>query len=80
MGEDLFYRVKNIIEKEYNIKLADIDPNKDIREQIFIDSMQLVKIVARLELELQIELPISIMEASTLNEFISIIEKELHNS
>lgn len=78
MGEDLKIRIFNIVKKHANIDLTKIDPEKDFREQVSIDSMQFVSIVARLEEELGIELPISIMEVSTLNEFLSVIEKELH--
>jgi hypothetical protein len=33
--------------------------------------------VARVELELGVELPISVMEVKTLNEFLSVVEKEM---
>lgn len=78
MGEDLKIRIFNIVKKHANIDLTKIDPEKDFLEQVSIDSIQFVSIVTRLEEELGIELPISIMEVSTLNEFLSVIEKELH--
>jgi len=76
MGEDLRKRIFGIVRKYANIDLTKIDPDKDFREQVSIDSIQYVSIVARLEEELKIELPISIMEVSTLNEFLSIVDKE----
>lgn len=80
MDESDIKKISNILEKEVNIKYSDIDPEKDIREQVSLDSMQFVKIIAILEEEFKIELPISIMEVSTLKEFLSIIDKELQNT
>ena len=80
MGENIKEKIFNTVKKEVNIDLSDIDPNKYLREQVSLDSMQFVSIIARLEEELVIELPISIMEVSTLNEFLSIVEKELQNT
>ena len=77
MDENHVKKISTILEKEVNVKFSDIDPEKDIREQVSLDSMQFVKIIAILEEEFKIELPISIMEVSTLKEFLSIIDKEL---
>jgi acyl carrier protein len=41
--------------------------------------MQYVRIIAKLEEELDIELPISIMEVSKFNEFLNIVKAELDN-
>jgi hypothetical protein len=38
-----------------------------------------VGVVARIELELGIELPMSVMEVKTLNEFLAVVEKEIKN-
>ncbi len=70
-------RIFNIIQKEVSLDPATLDPEGDLREQISIDSMQFVTIIARLEKEFEIEIPISVMEAATLNEFLEIVEKEL---
>ena len=80
MDENHVKKISTILEKEVNVKFSDIDPEKDIREQVSLDSMQFVKIIAILEEEFKIELPISIMEVSTLKEFLSIIDKELQNT
>ena len=37
-------------------------------------------IIAKLEKELGIQLPISVLEVSTFNEFMRIVEKEIQNS
>lgn len=70
-------QIFTIIEKEIHVDPSHIDANKDLREQISLDSMQFVRIVARLEEAFSIELPISIMEVSTLNEFMAIVHQEL---
>ena len=80
MGEDLKKRIFEIVKKQTQIDLSEIDPEKDFREQVSIDSMQFVTIVALLEEEFGIELPISIMEVSTLNEFLSIVNYEFQKS
>ena len=80
MGEDLKKRIFEIVKKQTQIDLTKIDPEKDFREQVSIDSMQFVSIVARLEEELGIEIPIAIMEVSSLKELLSIVEKELKKS
>lgn len=77
MDEQLKQNIFNSLKKELPINPSDIDPDKNLREQVSLDSMQFVRIIARIEEELSIELPISIMEVSTLNEFFAIIENEL---
>jgi acyl carrier protein len=42
---------------------------------VSLDSMQFVSLMARIEVELNIELPISAMEVKTLNEFLAVVEK-----
>ncbi len=74
---DLKRRVLDAVAKELGGPVADIDPDKDLREQISLDSMQLVAISARLEEELGIELPISIMEVRTFNEFLSVVQGQI---
>ena len=79
MNDDLIKRLSDITEKEVNIKLSDLNPDKDIREQVSLDSIQFVKIITQIEKELCIELPVSILEVSTVNEFLSIVKKELQS-
>ncbi len=77
MDNKIKQKILEIIEKESRIQLSNLDPDKDLREQVALDSMQFVGIVARIEESLSIELPMAIMEVSTLNEFLEIVEKEL---
>ncbi len=77
MEEGIKQKINEIIEKASRIKISDLDPDKDLREQVALDSIQFVGIVARIEEGLSIELPMAIMEVSTLNQFLEIVEKEL---
>jgi acyl carrier protein len=74
MEEHLKKKLFGIIQKDISIDPASLDPKKPIRDQISLDSMRFVSIIARIELELDIELPMSVMEARTLNEFLIIID------
>lgn len=53
-----------------------IDPAKDLRQQVHLDSMQFVAIVARMEVLLNIELPIEAMMVSTLDEFVEVVKRQ----
>jgi acyl carrier protein len=70
-------RIFDILQKEVRLDPSSIDPNSDFRDQISIDSMQFVALLARLEKEFDIEIPISVMEAKTLSEFLSFLDVEI---
>jgi acyl carrier protein len=74
MTEETKKRIFAILQKEVRIDLGSIDPDSDFRDKINLDSMQFVTIIARLENELDIEIPISAMEAVTLNEFVGFLD------
>ena len=67
-------RIFDIIQTNVNIDPASLDPDKPISEQICLDSMQFVSIIGRIELEMNVELPMSVMEAKTLNEFLKRVD------
>jgi acyl carrier protein len=75
MDEQRRKRLFDIIRKDIDIDPATLDLEKPIREQISLDSMRFVGIIARIELELNIELPISIMESKTLHDFLTTVEE-----
>ena len=54
----------------------DIDPDRDLRQQVHLDSMQFVAFLARLEVLLGVELPIESMTVSTLNEFLAVVGRQ----
>ncbi len=77
MDKKLKEKVFKIIESETNITLSDFDPDQDIYEQSALDSVHFVEITLKIEKELNISLPISVLEVNTLNKFMALIEKEL---
>jgi acyl carrier protein len=77
MEQSVKQKVFSIINREAAIDFTTIDPNADFREQVNLDSMQFVAVLARLEKEFGIEIPISAMEATTLNDFLAVIENEI---
>ncbi len=62
-----------VLERDFNINLNGIDPDQSIFDQIPVDSMLLVGIVAGIEQEFGIELPLSFMEKPTLTNLIQMI-------
>jgi acyl carrier protein len=77
MTEALRKRIYSAIQSVVNIDPTAIDPSKNLREQVNLDSMQFVAVLAKLETEFNIELPISAMEAKTFNDFFAILEGEI---
>jgi acyl carrier protein len=70
-------KIFDCVQKETSINLASIDPNNDFLEQANLDSMQFVSVMARLEKEFDIEIPISAMESNSLNDFLLVLEAEI---
>jgi len=77
MTEATRRKIYSIIQSVVNIDPSTIDATKNLREQVNLDSMQFVAVLAKLENELNIELPISAMEAGSLNEFLAVVDTEL---
>ncbi|MBN1577638.1 MAG: acyl carrier protein [Chitinispirillaceae bacterium] len=77
MDEKLKERIDGIILSDIGIDPATIDADKPIRDQISLDSMQFVSLIAKLEIELDVELPIAIMQVNTLREFYGAIQQAL---
>jgi acyl carrier protein len=75
MNSELKAKIFSVIRKDMSVDPATVDPDMPIRDQISLDSMQFVSLTARLEVELNIELPVSIMQVRTLNEFLAVIER-----
>ena len=66
-GSSLKYR--NLILADIGIHPSSINPEKPIRDQVSLDSMQFISLIAKLEIELEVEMPIGIMQVMTLREF-----------
>jgi acyl carrier protein len=69
MDEQLKKRLNRVIVDDVGIALETIDPSRPIREVVNLDSMQFVSLIAKIEIELEVELPIGIMQVNTLSEF-----------
>jgi acyl carrier protein len=72
-------KIFDVIQDDINSDPKKIDPDKAIRDQVSLDSMQFIGLIARLETELGIELPMTVMEAKTLNEFLDVVDGEMKN-
>ncbi|MFC1584028.1 acyl carrier protein [Fibrobacterota bacterium] len=77
MDDDAVEKVVKIIEKVANVNISEINPDRDLRDQIILDSMQFLTISAHIEEAFNIELPISIINVKTLNDFLKLFKKEL---
>lgn len=75
--DELRRKVLKIIEAETGIPPTEIDADADFREEAYLDSMQFVAIAARIEEEFKIELPITVVNVTTLNEFISFVKDQI---
>ena len=74
MNEAFERRVFSILQKDLGVDPAILDLDKPIRDQISLDSMQFVSLIARIEIALDIELPVSIMNVATLRDFLDRID------
>jgi len=80
MTETLRKRIYSAIQSVVNIDPAIIDPAKNLREQVNLDSMQFVAVLAKARNGIQHELPISAMEANTFNDFFAVLEGEIEKA
>ncbi len=77
MNQEIKEKIFRIFKNETHMDPTTIDPDTDLLAQITFDSLQLIGIIAKIEDELNIELPLMSMEINTLNEFFEIVSKEL---
>ena len=77
MDQPTKQKILELIQKEVSIDPATINPDQDLRQQVLLDSMQFVGIAARIVAAFDIKLPITIMEVSTLNQFLEKVDLEL---
>lgn len=66
-------KILQIIEREAHVDLSSIDFTKDWREQISLDSIQLIGVASALEQQLGISLPLSVLEASSIDDLLGMI-------
>ena len=70
-------RLGNILLSEFQIDFTGIDPDISVFDALAIDSITLVGIATRVEREFDIEIPLSLIENPTINNFIASISNEL---
>lgn len=76
MKKDYQERVVKIVEKVTRKKIENIDFKGDLRDNLHIDSIQVVELFAALEKEFSIELPLQLMTVKTAEEFMNILIAE----
>ena len=75
--DELQQKLLEIIEEESGIPPTEIDADADFREEAYLDSMQFVAIAAHIEEEFNIVLPITVVNVTTLNEFIDFLKDKI---
>lgn len=76
MEEELLIKITSTIEQITHKKVDKFDMNANIRDQLALDSMQMVQFFSLLEMEMDKELPLSLMNAQTANEFVCLLKRE----
>ncbi len=78
MNEDVKNKLKQILESITGEKFDTLDLEKDIQSQLKLDSIKIVELFSTLEETFKIELPLSMMNVKSVNEFIQRFEQELN--
>jgi acyl carrier protein len=73
-------KVFEIVNKVSGGRVTSINPDGDVRQELSLDSIQIVELFAMLENEFNIELPLTILNVKTGREFLEIIEKSIGKS
>ncbi len=67
-------RIESVLEAITGTTVGTLDMKGDIRSQLALNSMQFVQLFTALEMEFEVELPLSIMNVRTVGDFVTIIE------
>jgi acyl carrier protein len=70
-------KVLEIVGKISGRKVKKIDPEGNLKNELCLDSIQIVELFAALEKEFQVELPLQMMTAKTGREFMAMLEDTL---
>ena len=74
---DLKQKVIDVVMQETGINLKGTDHSRDLREQVHIDSLQFVSIIATLVEEFNIEVPLQIMSRTTLQSMLDDLQQAI---
>jgi acyl carrier protein len=71
--------VLEIVTKISGRTIKNINLNAALKDELSLDSIQMVELFASLEKEFEIELPLKMMTVKTGKEFLEILESELNS-
>jgi len=77
MDNETKTRVFRVLKKVTGRDYDRIDLTADLKSQLCLDSIQIVELIAGLEKEFDIELPLSIMTVRSSGAFITILQEQL---
>ncbi|MFW5886459.1 MAG: acyl carrier protein [Bacteroidota bacterium] len=77
MEKQLEKRLVNTLERVIGYEVGNLNFEKDLGEQLSLDSIQLVQLFSEVEDEFKVELPFELMESKNINEFLIRFEKEI---
>jgi acyl carrier protein len=69
--------VLEIVSKISGKEIKNIDLNGDIKDELTLDSIQIVELFISLEKKLEVELPLQMMTVKTCNEFLELLENQV---
>ena len=67
-------RIESVLEAITGTTVGTLDMNGDVQSQLALNSMQFVQLFTALEMEFEVELPLSIMNVRTVGDFVTIID------
>ena len=70
-------KVLEIVNKITGRRIKSINPEGNLKNELSLDSIQVVELFAMLENEFEIELPLKMMTVKTGREFLNILEESL---
>jgi Acyl carrier protein len=70
-------KVLEIVSRISGRKVMSINPDGVLKDELSLDSIQIVELFASLEKEFDIELPLKMMTVKTGKEFLEILETEV---
>lgn len=73
-------RIDAVIIDTTGIDPAKIKIDSSLRDCVELDSMQFIQLMAQLEVELDTDIPVKLMQVSTLGEFYDGIQTALHSN
>jgi len=80
MNENTQKRVLQILGKITGKDYSNVNLDGDLSSQLCLDSIQMVDLFAALEMEFNIELPLSMMNAKTGTEFLDMLDASIQDA